>query len=151
MGSRSSLSEDSDVLDCVEDSLVFLGHEMESIAITADKCGIPYLERQGAKDEEGEGANVKSGTWKEWLKRMKASLADEGELTLKALELLLLDMEESIWTAFPNAEDFAPNGEAASAKQERGYAEMMENSSSDEEIDERSLEGYAKMKRRMRS
>ena len=154
VSSWSSLSEDSDVLDCVEDSLEFLGHEMESIAITADKCGIPYLERQGAKDGEGDGEGaevVKPGTWKEWLKRMKASLADEGALTLKALELLLVDMEESIWTAFPNAEDFAPNGASAPAKQERGYAEMMENSSSDEEIDERSLEGFAKMKRRMRS
>merc|ERR1712072_1088305 len=80
---------------------------------------------------------------------MRATLRDEEEngLTLGSMEALLLDMEVSIWSHFPNQEA----AEVAAGVGDNEFAEMMENSSSDEEIDERSLEGYAKIKRKMRS
>jgi len=143
LGTLSSSSTESDVLDCEQDSLEFLGHELESIAITADKCNVPYVV---ASEAAGDDATDNPG-WKPWLLKMKAALKDEEGLSIQSIETLLLDMEDAIWNNFPNAEDDF----VASGKINGDFAEMMDNSSSDEEIDERSLEGYAKMKRKMRN
>ncbi|WZN65686.1 WAC domain-containing protein [Chloropicon roscoffensis] len=149
----SSGSQDSDALDNVQDSLEFLGHEMESIAITAEKCGVPYSAADEEMAEEGEEeAKQSPGGWKPWLLAMRAALKDEGGVSSTSMERLLLDMEHSIWLYFPNAEEAERAAMAGNpaAESELRPAELMENSSSDEEIDERSLEGFARMKRKMR-
>mmetsp|Transcript_8720 Transcript_8720/g.21608 ORF Transcript_8720/g.21608 Transcript_8720/m.21608 type:complete len:687 (+) Transcript_8720:23-2083(+) len=163
-GSRVSFSsvcsEDSDVLDTVDDSLNFLTHELESVALMADKSGIPYVARDGEEELK----------WKVWFEEVREDEEEEGSSPLEATKTHLLSLEHAIWSTFPNPEEIANDpsstmgaGASASASGFGGMGttfaasalprmelEQMENSSSDEEVDERSLEGYARMRRKMR-
>ncbi len=169
-GSRASLSslcsEDSDALDSVADSLDVLSHELESVALLADKSGIPYVSRDS--DE--------ALKWKVWFHELREEEEEEGSTPLEHTKSHLLSLEHAIWCSFPNPEEIPPSvapgpgadsngdgdgdGDVAmadasavafpAAPLQRMELEQMENSSSDEEVDERSLEGYARMRRKMR-